>query len=192
MYICKRNEVNWAKNDRARAVFVDEVKIRENSRISRNRDFRHFGWNFDSTVRAQFWGDWPHFFFCCLIIAYILGSYHDLTWKSDFWVDLRGEDDCAPPAVNFVKKEPRQVGLTSLLCSYNRYSRQFRYKSWELVENTSFSTKSQCTALFIVRDIHKLVNHFCMELRFPENAAFLPDKVGCVSRNNYSKTITLE
>ena len=29
MSICKRNEVNWAKNDRARTVFVDEVKIRE-------------------------------------------------------------------------------------------------------------------------------------------------------------------
>ena len=29
MAICKRNEVNWAKNDRARAVFVDEAKIRE-------------------------------------------------------------------------------------------------------------------------------------------------------------------
>ena len=40
-------------------------------------------------------------FFCCLIIAYILGSYHDLTWKSDFWVDLRGEDDCAPPRGKF-------------------------------------------------------------------------------------------
>ena len=57
VFICKRNEVNWAKNDRVRAVFVDEVKIRENSRISRNRDFRHFGGNLDSTVRVQFWGD---------------------------------------------------------------------------------------------------------------------------------------
>ena len=25
---------------------------------------------------------------------------------------MRGEDDCAPPAVNFVKKEPRQVGMS--------------------------------------------------------------------------------
>ena len=25
--ICKRNEVNWTKNDRVRVVFVDEVKI---------------------------------------------------------------------------------------------------------------------------------------------------------------------
>ena len=82
--------------------------------------------------------------------------------------------------------------LTSLLCSSNRYSRQFCYQSWALVENTSFFTIGQRTALFIVRDKHMLVNHFCMELRFPENAAFLPDKVGCVSRNNYSKTITLE
>ena len=29
MCICKRNKVNWAKNDRARADSVDEVKIRE-------------------------------------------------------------------------------------------------------------------------------------------------------------------
>ena len=86
----------------------------------------------------------------------------------------------------------RLSSLTSLLCSYNRYPRQFCYKSWALVENTSFSTKSQRTALFIVRVKHMLVKHFCMEIRFPEIAAFLPDKVGCVSRNNYSKIITLE
>ena len=28
---------------------------------------------------------------------------------------MRGEDDCAPPAVNFVKKEPRQVGLKQII-----------------------------------------------------------------------------
>ena len=31
--ICKRNEVNWAKNDRVRAVFVAEVKIPENEQF---------------------------------------------------------------------------------------------------------------------------------------------------------------
>ena len=31
-------------------------------------------------------------FFCCLIIAYILGSNHDLSLNPDFWVDLRGDD----------------------------------------------------------------------------------------------------
>ena len=66
--------------------------------------------------------------------------------------------------------------LTSLLCSYNRYSRQFCYQSWALVENTSFSTKSQRTALLLVRDKHKLVNYFCMELRFPENADSTKDR----------------
>ena len=50
--ICKRNEVNGAKNDRVRAVFVDEVKI---------CDFRR-GQILISAVRAQFWGDRPHFF----------------------------------------------------------------------------------------------------------------------------------
>ena len=31
--ICKRNKVNWAKNDRVRAVFVAEVKIPENEQF---------------------------------------------------------------------------------------------------------------------------------------------------------------
>ena len=31
--ICKKNEVNWAKNDLVRAVFVDEVKIHDFAEI---------------------------------------------------------------------------------------------------------------------------------------------------------------
>ena len=79
----------WAKNDRARAVFMDKVKIRELLKIV----------IFDILAEILIPRYGPNFgaidpiFFCCLIIAYILGSYHDLTWKSDFWVDLRGEDD---------------------------------------------------------------------------------------------------
>ena len=45
----------------------------------------------------NFWAIDP-IFFCCLIIAYILGSYHDLPWNPKFWVDLREGDDCALPA----------------------------------------------------------------------------------------------
>ena len=35
-------------------------------------------------------------FFSCLIIAYILGSYHNLSLNPDFWVDLRGGDNYDP------------------------------------------------------------------------------------------------
>ena len=35
------------KDDRVRAVFVAEVKIPENGPFRQNRDFRHFGGNFD-------------------------------------------------------------------------------------------------------------------------------------------------
>ena len=55
----------------------DEVKI------------RHFGRNLISAVRAHFWGDRPHFFSCCPIIVYILGSYHALPLDPDFLVNLR-------------------------------------------------------------------------------------------------------
>ena len=51
--------MNWAKNDRARAVFVDEVKIREVLEIA---IFDILDEIFDSTVGAQFWGDWLDFF----------------------------------------------------------------------------------------------------------------------------------
>ena len=39
--------MNWAKNDRVRAVFVEEVKILENKPFAQNRNFRRFGGNFD-------------------------------------------------------------------------------------------------------------------------------------------------
>ena len=39
--------MNWAKNERVRAVFVAEVKIPENEPFRQNHDFRHFGGNFD-------------------------------------------------------------------------------------------------------------------------------------------------
>ena len=75
MSICKRNEVNWAENDRARAVFVDEVKIGEFLEIAI--------FNILAEILIPRYG--PNFgaidpiFFCGLIIAYILGYYHDLT-----------------------------------------------------------------------------------------------------------------
>ena len=71
-------------------------------------ELEQFSWtrskfvNFSKSRFSTFWLKfWFHgtgpilgrlipFFFCCLIIAYILGSYHDLAWNSDFWVDLRG------------------------------------------------------------------------------------------------------
>ena len=34
-----KNEVNWAKNDRVRAVFVDNVKTLENKSFTQNRNF---------------------------------------------------------------------------------------------------------------------------------------------------------
>jgi len=35
----QKNEVNWAKNDRVRAVFVDNVKTLENKSFTQNRNF---------------------------------------------------------------------------------------------------------------------------------------------------------
>ena len=61
---------------RSKFAIFDEVKI------------RHFGRILISAVRAQFWGDRPHFFSCCPIIVYILGSYHALPLNPDFWVNL--------------------------------------------------------------------------------------------------------
>ena len=41
------------------------------------RDLRRFGENFwFPQYRPNFWDIEPKFFFCCLIILYILGSYH--------------------------------------------------------------------------------------------------------------------
>ena len=68
--------------DRVTDFFVDEVKFCD----FRNRDFRRFGKNFDFCGTGPILGDWPHFF-CCPIIAYILGSYHALPLNPDLWVD---------------------------------------------------------------------------------------------------------
>ena len=38
-----------------------------------------------SMVRAQFWADWPQFFFCSSIITYILGWYTALPLNPDFY-----------------------------------------------------------------------------------------------------------
>ena len=73
-----------------RAVFVAEVKIPENEPFHQNHDFRHFGGNFDFYSTGPILGRLTPFFFCCLIIAYILGSNHELSLNPDFWVDLRG------------------------------------------------------------------------------------------------------
>ena len=55
----QKKEVNWAKNDLVRAVFVDEVNIRDFQR----GHIRHFLPKIlISAVRAQFWADLPHFF----------------------------------------------------------------------------------------------------------------------------------
>ena len=70
---------------RSKFVIFDKVKI------------RHFGRILISAVRAQFWGDRPHFFSCCPIIVYILGSYHALPLNPDFWVDLRAQMIAPPP-----------------------------------------------------------------------------------------------
>ena len=80
---------------RSKFAIFDEVKI------------RHFGRILISAVRAQFWGDRPHFFSCCPIIVYILGSYHALPLNPDFWVDLRAQMIAPPPALNSNKKRPR-------------------------------------------------------------------------------------
>ena len=44
------------KNDRVRAVFVEEVKILENKPFAQNRDFRRFGGNFDFHVTGPILG----------------------------------------------------------------------------------------------------------------------------------------
>ena len=46
-------------------------------------------------------------FFFCLIIAYILGSNHELSLNPDFWVDLRGGMIAPPLALNSYRNTPR-------------------------------------------------------------------------------------
>ena len=79
---------------RSKFAIFDEVEI------------RHFGRILISAVWAQFWGDRPHFFPCCPIIVYILGSYHALPLNPDFWVDLRVQMIAPPHALNSNKKRP--------------------------------------------------------------------------------------
>ena len=76
--ISKRNEVNWAKNEGVRAVFVTEVKIPESEQFLQNRDFRCFGGNFDFRDTGLILGGMTPIFFYCPIIAYSFGSYHAL------------------------------------------------------------------------------------------------------------------
>ena len=63
---------------RSKFAIFDDVKI------------RHFLRSFDFIGMGPILGGSTPFFFCCLIIAYILGSNHELTLNPDFWVDLRG------------------------------------------------------------------------------------------------------
>ena len=56
--------MNWTKNDRVRAVFVEEVKILENKPFAQNRDFRRFGGNLDFHGTGPILGGFaPIFFF---------------------------------------------------------------------------------------------------------------------------------
>ena len=84
--MCQRNKVNWAKNDRGRAIYGEEVKIPEILKLQFSTFWRK---NFFPRYEPNFGGIDP-IFFCCHIIAYILGSYHALPLNPDFWVDLRG------------------------------------------------------------------------------------------------------
>ena len=63
-----------------------------------------------STVRAQFWADWPQFFFCSSIITYILGWYTALPLNPDFWARKskipRGGKYTAPPVLNKLARRP--------------------------------------------------------------------------------------
>ena len=77
--------MNWAKNARVRAVFVEGVKILENKPFAQNCDFQSFGGNVDICGMGPISGVYTPIFFLLPYDCLFFGWYHVLHSNPDFW-----------------------------------------------------------------------------------------------------------